>query len=75
MLLPNVGSPQNKLPISQYTAYILNDVKRWETLTNDYEKIADNPKTAKSLYEKLLKIEPNFGVVKNKFYPELLTKL
>ncbi len=30
MLLPNVGSPQNKLPISQYTAYILNDVKRWD---------------------------------------------
>lgn len=56
MLLPNVDFPQNN-----YTAYILNDVIRRETLTDDYEK--------------LLKIEPNFSVVKNKFYPELLAKL
>lgn len=46
MLLPNVGFSQNNLRIKQYTAYILDDVKRWETLTNDYEKTADLTKTA-----------------------------
>lgn len=35
----------------------------------------DDPKTAKKFYENLLKIEPNFMVVKNKFYPELLKKM
>lgn len=61
ILLPNVGFPKNNLSINQYTAYIINDVIRRETLTDDYEK--------------LLKIEPNFSVVKNNFYPELLAKL
>lgn len=39
------------------------------------QELLGNVQAAKKGYEKTLKMEPNFKVVRDKFYPELLTKL